>query len=102
MDPNASHAGATGTTPMYITGGEGGQQPLVLSAEEAAQLLAQAGIQLGDNEQVIIGDMAGASGGHEGGAHLDNLVGGEEGINHGAQVLSQEVSRMIFGRGMLG
>jgi len=39
--------------------GEG--QQLVLSAEDAAQLLAQAGIQLGDNEQVIIGDASVAS-----------------------------------------
>jgi hypothetical protein len=34
-----------------------GDQQLVLSAEDAAQLLAQAGIQIGDHEQVIIGDL---------------------------------------------
>lgn len=51
MDPNAAHTGA----PLLISGGE--NQQLVLSAEDAAQLLAQAGIQLGDNEQVIIGDI---------------------------------------------
>ena len=38
-------------------------QQLVLSAEDAAQLLAQAGLQLGDNERVIIGDIGGAQGG---------------------------------------
>ncbi|TRY76407.1 hypothetical protein TCAL_00036 [Tigriopus californicus] len=101
MDANASGAGATGTTPMYITGGDGGQQPLVLSAEEAAQLLAQAGIQLGDNEQVIIGDMAaGGTGGQES-AHLDNLVGGEESLTHGTQVLSQEAYDQSVGQQIL-
>ena len=52
------------------------QQQLVLSAEDAAQLLAQAGIQLGDNEQVIVGgDDVGGQGGV---AYLDpnQLVAG--------------------------
>ncbi len=38
-----------------------GDQQLVLSAEDAAQLLAQAGLQLGVNEQVIIGDIGAAT-----------------------------------------
>ena len=56
---------------LQISGGSvgagGEQQPLVLSAEDAATLLAQAGIQLNDNEQVIIGDIGqGAEGGAAG------------------------------------
>ena len=52
---------------LQITGGSAGDQPLVLSPEDAAQLLAQAGIQLNDNEQVIIGDI-GQGGAVEGAA----------------------------------
>lgn len=43
-------------TPLFISG----DQQLVLSQEDAAQLLAQAGIQLGDNEQVRSGNGASA------------------------------------------
>ena len=49
------------TTPdgqLLITGA-GGDQPLIMSAEDAAQFLAQAGLQLadiGDSERIIIGD----------------------------------------------
>ena len=43
---------------LLITGA-GGDQPLIMSAEDAAQFLAQAGLQLadiGDSERIIIGD----------------------------------------------
>jgi hypothetical protein len=42
---------------LLITGA-GGDQPLIMSAEDAAQFLAQAGLQLadiGDSERIIIG-----------------------------------------------
>ena len=63
MDENAesseivSSSGVPSTSATLTDSGAGaaGQQ-LVLSAEDAAHLLAQAGIQLGENEQVIIGD----------------------------------------------
>ena len=57
MDPTAQSSGSA-AAPLLISGDN--NQQLVLSAEDAAQLLAQAGIQLGDNEQVIIGDVGGA------------------------------------------
>jgi hypothetical protein len=50
---------------MEVTNADGtsvllsGDQQIVLSAEDAAQLLAQAGIQIGENEQVIIGTQNG-------------------------------------------
>ena len=43
---------------LLITGA-GGDQPLIMSAEDAAQFLAQAGLQLadiGESERIIIGD----------------------------------------------
>jgi hypothetical protein len=43
---------------LLITG-PAGDQPLIMSAEDAAQFLAQAGLQLadiGDSERIIIGD----------------------------------------------
>ena len=43
---------------LMITGAAG-EQPLIMSAEDAAQFLAQAGLQLadiGDSERIIIGD----------------------------------------------
>ena len=44
--------------PQLLISGVGGDQPLVMSAEDAAQFLAQAGLQLADvpdsGEQVII------------------------------------------------
>ena len=43
---------------LLITGA-GGEQPLIMSAEDAAQFLAQAGLQLadiGDSERIIIGE----------------------------------------------
>jgi hypothetical protein len=48
----------TSEAQLLITGA-GGEQPLILSAEDAAQFLAQAGLQLadiGDSERIIIGD----------------------------------------------
>ena len=45
-----------------------GDQQIVLSPEDAAQLLAQAGIQIGDNDQVIIGQGAA---GHDGSKATD-------------------------------
>ena len=66
---------------LVISDGDGNQQQLVLSAEDAAQLLAQAGIQLADNEQVIVGgDVGGQPGGQAGVAYLDpsQLVAGDQ------------------------
>jgi|LakMenEpi03Aug12_release.lakeMendotaPanAssembly.Ray.scaffolds.fasta_scaffold1333804_1 hypothetical protein len=43
---------------LMITGA-GGDHPLIMSAEDAAQFLAQAGLQLadiGDSERIIIGE----------------------------------------------
>ena len=48
-------SGAMDPAPAEGTVVLSGDQQIVLSAEDAAQLLAQAGIQIGDNEQVIIG-----------------------------------------------
>ena len=48
----------TSEAQLLITGA-GGEQPLLLSAEDAAQFLAQAGLQLadiGDSERIIIGE----------------------------------------------
>ena len=39
---------------VFVTGADGEQ--MVLSGPEAAALLAQAGISLGDQEQVMMGD----------------------------------------------
>jgi hypothetical protein len=49
---------ATAGTQLLISGA-GGEQPLIMSAEDAAQFLAQAGLQLadiGDSERIVIGD----------------------------------------------
>lgn len=48
----------TSEAQLLITG-TGSDQPLLLSAEDAAQFLAQAGLQLadiGDSERIIIGE----------------------------------------------
>jgi hypothetical protein len=48
----------TSEAQLLITGAAG-DQPLIMSAEDAAQFLAQAGLQLadiGDSERIIIGD----------------------------------------------
>ena len=47
------------TEAQLLITGAGGDQPLIMSAEDAAQLLAQAGLQLtdiGDSERIIIGE----------------------------------------------
>ena len=49
------YSGAMDPVPAEGTVVLSGDQQIVLSAEDAAQLLTQAGIQIGDNEQVIIG-----------------------------------------------
>ena len=49
-----------------------GDQQIVLSAEDAAHLLAQAGIQIGDNEQVIM---------TQGGGHADGQQVMEAALN---------------------
>ena len=46
---------------VFVTGADGEQ--MVLSGPEAAALLAQAGINLGDQEQVMIGGEQGDQGG---------------------------------------
>ena len=51
--------GGSGEAQLLISGVGSGDQPLVMSAEDAAQFLAQAGLQLADvtdgsGEQVII------------------------------------------------
>ncbi len=72
MDPNAANAAGS-----VILAGD---QQIVLSAEDAANLLAQAGIQIGDNEQVVIGQ-AGATPGAAG-------IGiRQEGVQDGQQVI---------------
>jgi hypothetical protein len=63
---------AAGQQLLQITGQDGNQQQLVLSPEDAATLLAQAGIQLNDNEQVIIGDIG--AGQHGVGAEAGDQV----------------------------
>ena len=54
----AAGNGSGGGEPQLLISGVGGDQPLVMSAEDAAQFLAQAGLQLADvtdsGEQVII------------------------------------------------
>jgi len=48
-----------GAEAQLLITGAGGDQPLIMSAEDAAQLLAQAGLQLadlGDSERIIIGN----------------------------------------------
>lgn len=82
--------------PLLISG----DQQLVLSPEDAAQLLAQAGIQLGDNEQVIIGDVGEPSAGTPDASGIaaedgDNsaLVGADMLATHGQQ---QQVSLVIL------
>ena len=56
---NGAGGGAGGSgEPQLLISGVGGDQPLVMSAEDAAQFLAQAGLQLADvtdsGKQVII------------------------------------------------
>lgn len=54
----AAAGGGDGNEAQLLISGVGGDQPLVMSAEDAAQFLAQAGLQLADvtdsGEQVII------------------------------------------------
>ena len=50
-----------------------GQGQLVLSAEDAAQLLAQAGIQLGDNEHVVVNNENAAANNSELEAAINDL-----------------------------
>ena len=50
---------ASASEAQLLITGAGGDQPLIMSAEDAAQFLAQAGLQLadiGDSERIIIGD----------------------------------------------
>ena len=59
MEANGQGGGAgAGNEAQLLISGVGGDQPLVMSAEDAAQFLAQAGLQLADvtdgGEQVII------------------------------------------------
>ena len=77
--------------PLLISGtGEAGQH-LVLSPEDAAQLLAQAGIQLGDNEQVIIGDV-GQGQADQGGIVAVQGQGGDLGSAEQQQVIKHNTS----------
>lgn len=52
---------------VFVTGADGEQ--MVLSGPEAAALLAQAGISLGDQEQVMMG-----TGGKSLSIHLDKIL----------------------------
>lgn len=70
-----SGVGIGGEAQLLITGAAG-EQPLIMSAEDAAQLLAQAGLQLadlGDSERIII--EGARHPGHQGhGGHQDGEV----------------------------
>ena len=58
MEAAGNGGGGGSGEPQLLISGVGGDQPLVMSAEDAAQFLAQAGLQLADvtdsGEQVII------------------------------------------------
>lgn len=58
MEAAGNGANGPGGEQQIMISGVGGDQPLVMSAEDAAQFLAQAGLQLADvtdsGEQVII------------------------------------------------
>ena len=58
LTDDTMEAASASEAQLLITGA-GGDQPLIMSAEDAAQFLAQAGLQLadiGDSERIIIGD----------------------------------------------
>lgn len=82
----------SGSAPASSVHQQHHHQQLVLSAEDAAQLLAQAGIQLGDHEQVIIGDMGGAD--HDGGGGIE-AGGGEHVLSDQEQVGRLHLVRLL-------
>ena len=74
-----------------------GDQQIVLSAEDAAQLLAQAGIQIGDNEQVIIGTQGQGAAANDGSKPTDGQQVMEAALSAAGQTTaSDQVDKRSF------
>ena len=67
-----------------------GDQQIVLSAEDAALLLAQAGIPIGDNEQIIIGTQGQGAAANDGSKPTDGQQVMEAALSAAGQTTSSD------------